>query len=323
MPKTTTPDGKVYQAKDKPSLQAYLYDFDIDGHGLKPAHTQWLDTKVVEQIRRSGKSSTNARWYIWLFGNASRTADEAHNLQLSSRRAHEVEKYLSTRLAGTPHQVIVVPLGEAKAMWDGWPDNIEFEFYRSVTLAAEMHVKQPPIPKLVPPPVTPNPAEFRIRLTEVAVAKRGFSLGPLVDIDTSLVIVRFEIMNVAKCEVAPYRIVDMAGEVGLGSGLPIPDLPEYQLWNKPTQWQDFKATTKPAGRADAFTGWGRVLDVDERSLKLRLSRDNPVALDGTEFSFRNPQRASRELPLKPLPGLPLENLIGAEVKLDGKLQSCK
>ena len=123
--KLTSKEGKVQQLVGTP-LTCYLYDFDIDGATLKPEHLNWLDQlkqKVVDPTKSSGKGA--AGLYVWLYGNASRTGDDAHNIGLSTRRALEVNNVVERKLVGIPHFTIVIPQGEALAKQRGWEDDTE------------------------------------------------------------------------------------------------------------------------------------------------------------------------------------------------------
>ena len=145
--KLTSKEGKVQQLVGTP-LTCYLYDFDIDGATLKPEHLNWLDQlkqKVVDPTKSSGKGA--AGLYVWLYGNASRTGDDAHNIGLSTRRALEVNNVVERKLVGIPHFTIVIPQGEALAKQRGWEDDTQLEFFRSVTVVAGMYGIRPPAPE--------------------------------------------------------------------------------------------------------------------------------------------------------------------------------
>jgi hypothetical protein len=177
MSKRTSPQGKVYEISGKP-IQTYLYDFDIDGHTLKSAHIEWLDRKIVQPIRLFGSGVLGSRWFVWIFGNASRTGDDAHNLFLSQRRAQAVEKYLAERLVGKPHHLMAIPLSESKAAQDGWSDDVELEFYRSVTIVMDLYVTppMPPPPKPKPPPRQKN-KPFQLCLLDAKVSRSILGVG--------------------------------------------------------------------------------------------------------------------------------------------------
>ena len=128
------------------------------------------------------------------------------------------------------------------------------------------------------------------------------------DFSDALVRVHFEIMDVQNCEVAPYNIVDSIAEISLDPLPFLPDLPEYTLWKVATPWQEFETSTRPPDWADSFAGWGRVLEVDENDLTLRLSRDFAWATKGLDFSFKNLHGGSRKTPGSGhFPAYPLEN----------------
>src|SRR5690242_8272794 len=68
-------------------LKALLSNFDIDGDAPKPAHTQFLDQRVVPLLEFD-------RGHIWMRGSASRSGSNAHNMALSERRVDKVADHL-------------------------------------------------------------------------------------------------------------------------------------------------------------------------------------------------------------------------------------
>jgi outer membrane protein OmpA-like peptidoglycan-associated protein len=86
-----TGDGKVlvYSLTNEP-IQGGLYNFDIDWHETKPAHTAWLDLHVIPLLRAKGS--------VALKGQASRTDTDERNLDLSNRRLADVLGYLRRRV---------------------------------------------------------------------------------------------------------------------------------------------------------------------------------------------------------------------------------
>lgn len=95
---TTT--GLIYTYQETPHLQdKLLYDFDINGAALKPAHKSTLDNIIkfmandVRQRIRSGR-----RWRVSLDGYASRTGEAKWNKELSRERMYSVNDYMQTHL---------------------------------------------------------------------------------------------------------------------------------------------------------------------------------------------------------------------------------
>jgi hypothetical protein len=322
--KRTSPEGKVYQLVGTP-VQAYLYDFDIDGATPKPAHLRWLNANVVQPAKVTNKA-TPGLWFVWVYGNASRTGDDAHNLDLSGRRALAVYKHLEKELAGILHVVTVVPQSEGLARQHGWDDDTEDYFYRSVAIVAGFYAKRPPVPPPPPPPPPsrvrkedkPDKPELSIRVVKVGVLSGGISLG-LVDIGTSRAVVHFEILDKQRCEIAPYTLEQQLADISWGSGVPIPETgkPEFTVWPSPTRWQDFETTA----RANAFEGWGRIIDVDQSELTFRLSRDNALGFKGPKFTFKNPRGIKN--PVFHTPSISVASFFGRRVSLAGKVHSCK
>src|SRR5215813_13573192 len=68
------------------SIQAVLYNFDIDGDTLKREHREWLKEHVVPQLG-------NPQVTIKLTGEASRTGSDDHNFDLSRRRVAQAVSF--------------------------------------------------------------------------------------------------------------------------------------------------------------------------------------------------------------------------------------
>lgn len=118
-----------------------LYGFDIGKAKLKHEHTQVLD-QYSSMVREGAKSRNFA---IVAKGNASTTGSAAFNLGLSAERATAIANYLKPLL---PAGSFVIPLaqGEAAALLDGLPQDIESERHRSVLLMAVDFKKTDPPP---------------------------------------------------------------------------------------------------------------------------------------------------------------------------------
>ncbi len=88
----STGPGQVKTDARVPSggVRAVLMNFDIDKAELKQEHKNFLDRSVVPVL-------LHKRWRIWLQGQASNTGTQAHNLELSHRRAEMVAAHLRSR----------------------------------------------------------------------------------------------------------------------------------------------------------------------------------------------------------------------------------
>jgi hypothetical protein len=133
MPRPTGP-GKIRELVLPPSqsataFQAVLYNFDIDGDILKPQHQAWLREHVAPQL-----GDPNLK--IELRGEASNTASDAHNLDLSRRRIGQVLNFLH---ANGPvfADVSVSATGDADAQGRGEAKGVEDELLRAVIVKVE------------------------------------------------------------------------------------------------------------------------------------------------------------------------------------------
>ncbi|HJQ56219.1 MAG TPA: hypothetical protein VJ890_04900 [Vineibacter sp.] len=127
----TSENGLVLERSARPP-DAFLADFDIDGHSLKTDHIAWLDEHIVR--RDKAKSGIGGRWKVWLTGRASRSGGASHNYQLSERRIEAVERFLAGRMMPDRYTVVPVPMGEGAPIDAGIFEN---EMDRSVHVEAE------------------------------------------------------------------------------------------------------------------------------------------------------------------------------------------
>jgi len=137
-------------------------NFDVDGDALKTEHKTFLDGQVVPILRQGDT-------LCFLRGEASHTGSDAHNLDLSKRRADNVRAFLTAR-GVAPGRIREQFVGESLA--GSFPgENAEA---RAVSLLV---ARTAPVPPPNPTP-TPKPAatttQFRVRL--LAGLSRG--LGP-------------------------------------------------------------------------------------------------------------------------------------------------
>jgi hypothetical protein len=121
-------------------LWAVLFNFDIDGHELKPAHMEFLARKAVPRLKDESV-------FAYLLGSASRSGAESHNRGLSERRAHSVAEFLQAHSVPS-RQIKSTAVGEALAAGrDG-----ENERHRAVAITIGSGRRRPPI---VPTPKRP------------------------------------------------------------------------------------------------------------------------------------------------------------------------
>ena len=157
MSKGTGP-GRIALNPNAPTggVRASLVNFDVDGDALKKEHGEFLDRTVVPIMIQQ-----NAR--LFLQGRASHPGSDAHNMDLSRRRAQGVVAHLKSRgvLEGRMKSEFV---GESLA---GSFQSEDSEA-RSVSLLAvrlfEVPALGPRLPVPKPAPATPTASAFKIRL---------------------------------------------------------------------------------------------------------------------------------------------------------------
>jgi hypothetical protein len=117
-----------------------LFNFDIAGDNLKPEHESFLRLKVAPLLRNSGSAS--------ILGLASRSGEEASNLDLSRRRAVNTKAAL-LRCVGRTFQIrLTEGVGEQFARRIGQPDGLEDMRCRSVFLELSQSPIPPPHPDI-------------------------------------------------------------------------------------------------------------------------------------------------------------------------------
>jgi hypothetical protein len=136
-----------------------LFNFNIDGHELKPEHQSFLQTTVVPTLQSGGSIS--------IVGLASRSGRFMHNQHLSVHRAESVRTFLQRTVPNGFAVREFKGFGERKAKFDHLPDGSENERYRSVVLFLSSG-PLPPVPQL-------NDSSMR----EVPVPKNRDTEGPL------------------------------------------------------------------------------------------------------------------------------------------------
>ena len=127
-----TGQGKIRDNLAKPKSQRFsvtglLFNFDIDSDLVKKEHIDWLERNVVPLL--AVKDAV-----ISLKGSASRSGNNAYNMQLSERRVNNVKKFLFSK-GGRPEQISAIFVGEEEAALAGKKDGGEEEEDRAVSVA--------------------------------------------------------------------------------------------------------------------------------------------------------------------------------------------
>lgn len=150
-----TGPGKVVNSSGAPAggVRASLTNFDIDGDALKAEHKAFLDARVVPILRTADSIGI-------LRGEASHTGSDAHNLDLSRRRAQNVLGFLASR-GVPPVRVRLQFVGESLAgSFQG-----ESADARAVSvLVARTATVPAPTPAPTPAPAPKTATKFKIRL---------------------------------------------------------------------------------------------------------------------------------------------------------------
>lgn len=111
-----------------------LYNFDIDKSFVKAEHETYIRDAVVGPLKEAIEDHNALGWVV---GEASTTAPQSHNLQLSKRRAACVTEVLERELTAAgvsdPRRVLrPFGFGELPARARGVPDETEHEEDRAV-----------------------------------------------------------------------------------------------------------------------------------------------------------------------------------------------
>ena len=131
MGKPTGP-GQIRDNLSKPPSQRFsvtglLFNFDIDSDVVKSEHQAWLERNVVPLLGVKDAIFS-------LKGSASRSGNNAHNMDLSERRVNNVKKFLLSR-GGRAEQLSAVFVGEEEAALAGKKDGGEDAEDRAVAVA--------------------------------------------------------------------------------------------------------------------------------------------------------------------------------------------
>jgi hypothetical protein len=145
--------------------QAVLYDFDIDGHKLKPDHKTWLSDQLINAI----PVDPNRRLRLSITGKTSRTGGAAHNKHLSEQRAKVALRYINAHLRqhGTM-QISAIGVGKEQARGkleeDAGDRAVEVAIQDLDAPPTPVLITNPcpmpmptPMPMPVPTPVKPSP----------------------------------------------------------------------------------------------------------------------------------------------------------------------
>lgn len=133
-------------------VRAALVNFDVDGDAVKVEHKVFLDGQVVPILRQGDT-------ICFLRGEASHTGTDAHNLELSQRRADNVRAFLASR-GVPPARVREQFVGESLA--GSFPG--ENADARAVSLLVARTAPLPPPPSPPAPKPAPTTTQFKVRL---------------------------------------------------------------------------------------------------------------------------------------------------------------
>lgn len=126
----TSPRGKYDRISSSPPA-GVLYDFDIDGDALKGEHKDKLDAIFVKYAL----ARPAAQWTLHCEGTTSYTGASPKNVELSKRRADNVETYLRTKLPGKVLDVTTTGWGYRDAAATGEKFGQENERDRAVRVS--------------------------------------------------------------------------------------------------------------------------------------------------------------------------------------------
>lgn len=141
---------------DPGSLQALLFNFDVNVHMLKPEHWAWINENVgVGGLVFRGQAAGGGTTQLLICGLASRTGSNALNWALAQNRAFSVAAAIAARNVQDLKPVIQFGVGEEAARLAGLKDGVEDEKWRGVMVrfdSATKHIPpRPPVPTFRPP----------------------------------------------------------------------------------------------------------------------------------------------------------------------------
>lgn len=244
----TSPSGLVHEETKEPPA-ALLWDFDIDGDELKPAHREWLGERIVRPLLKRSLPGGPPAARIALIGLASSTGSEETNLGLSMRRAFRVREHLVGSLGGRTVRWDTAWAGERIANPYSIESATEDARYRSVVIGMYPVARPlPPLPRSwfkhrIPKAAVDPPGfakEFKIRLREAVTAEVGVKV-----VAVKGTIATFEIWDTFHKMKATYRLVAMGGSFAPKVGVPTPvdvDVTTKGDWNTFPSWRDHWAT---------------------------------------------------------------------------------
>lgn len=117
-----TGPGKTETRTAPPSL--LLFNFDIDGDGLKPEHIQFLRSEALPTLRAGGAAR--------VIGLTDRSGSTGHNQALSERRVARTIEFLRAELPSGLNLNQTTGFGEEVAAREGFRDGTSDERFRSV-----------------------------------------------------------------------------------------------------------------------------------------------------------------------------------------------
>lgn len=230
-----TGPGRVSEQRTGGDVLGRLYNFDVDGHDLKPGHRTWLSVRALSLL--AGHPFSN----VWITGTTSRTGTSRHNRELSRRRAAQVATYLESRRVSRSQVCTdaawVTAAGEDLSTSPSDEDELE----RAVLVHIHPMViyNAPRAVRPLPPPPAPPPRpivsqNFSIRM------RADFSAGHII---VGGDVVFFDILDETNNYVANY--VYIGANISRGSRVSL----------TPTgPWNHF-FVTRPLS-CGRFTGWG-------------------------------------------------------------------
>jgi hypothetical protein len=140
-----TGPGRIEDNTNSSFLIARLYNFDTDGHKLKPEHIEWLDRVAVPRMQNASG--------MYVLGMASRLGRDEHNRRLSRRRKDEIVNYLSNKVT---RKVTIHSDWAGESYAHGILENDQYD--RAVIISIwPLLVPQPNITPRPQPNITPRP----------------------------------------------------------------------------------------------------------------------------------------------------------------------
>ncbi|BCW88975.1 hypothetical protein sos41_21290 [Alphaproteobacteria bacterium SO-S41] len=148
-----TSEGIIVGARSGPPMEGIVAAFSIDSAVLKPRHCKWLDLNIIWKIKQAGSTKPGGpAWRIHLYGLASHSGSDAHNLALSQRRAEAVRDYILGAVRGAKIEFAIYPRGEAFAS-PAYEGALDRAVHIQMWLARPGDKPPPPPPPIEIPPI--------------------------------------------------------------------------------------------------------------------------------------------------------------------------